>query len=80
MTTGKYVIKKSMPKKYLKLDERQAQHCLELMLEHFCVGCSECDTTKAKLEKFIGKTEVRWTKNVIKKNPYCTGINKIYAK
>lgn len=66
-------------KRRISFNERQAQHLYELALEHFCSGagssCWECDSIRKKLEKFLGEKEVRWTKRIIKKNPYCKGFD-----
>jgi hypothetical protein len=71
-------------KKRISLTQRQAQHLYELALEHFCMNrpikfgkmkvapdCCECSNLKKRLEKFIGEEEVRWTKRMLKKHPYC---------
>jgi len=53
-----------------------AAHLYELALQHFQVSRSEgicflCLQLKKKLEKFIGKAEVRRAKKAVKQHPYC---------
>jgi len=53
-----------------------AAHLYELALEHFCVSkeegvCAVCFTLKKRLEKFVGKKEVRRIRQQTKKHRYC---------
>jgi hypothetical protein len=56
--------------KYIKFNENKAKHLYELAYEHFQPLCPECELIKKRLEKFLGKKNVNWVKEIIKKYPY----------
>jgi len=65
-------------KKYNRISftKQDSEHLYELSLEHFQEGCFVCDKIKKRLEDFIGKKDIRWIKNSIRKNGYCKIKNK----
>jgi hypothetical protein len=54
----------------ITFDEYDAEHLYELSLQNFQDGCYQCEKIKNRLEKFIGKKEVRRLKRIVKNNPY----------
>jgi hypothetical protein len=62
--------------KRISFDHNHACHLYELALEHFVDGCSECRNLKERLEKFMGKKDVRYYKKVVKENGYCKAVIK----
>jgi hypothetical protein len=55
----------------ISFNENDACHLYELSLEHFQNKCGQCEKIKSRLEKFIGKENVRHIKRQVKKYPYC---------
>ena len=62
--------------KRISFNDYDAFHIYELMLEHFCGSCVECERLKNRLEKFIGKKAVKAAIKIIKKNGYCNKLKK----
>ena len=58
-----------MPKR-ISFSKEDASHIHELCLENFQELCGECESIKARLEKFIGKDETEINKIVVDKYPY----------
>jgi len=59
----------------ISFSEYDAAHLYELALENFCVSkregvCVECLVLKKRLEKFIGKKEIKHIQRQIKKHGY----------
>lgn len=66
--------------KRISFDFYRAAHLYELSLEHFCVGkkgnCFTCENVKERLEKFLGKKDVEYTKRLLRKRGYCNKLKK----
>ena len=71
--------------KRISFNHSDAHHLYELALEHFCVykydgDCYQCGNLKKRLEKFLGKKDVRYVKRIVKKNGYCDHIVNVERK
>jgi len=56
--------------KRISFSEYDAEHLYELAYENFQPLCSECQSIKKRLEKFLGVGVVKFVKRNIKKYPY----------
>ena len=69
--------------KRISFSKNDAVHLYELTLENFCIGkatCCQCSKLKKRLENFIGPSDVRFVKKIIKKYPYNKKYDKISKK
>ena len=65
--------------KRISFHKHDAHHLYELALEHFCTeasggNCYSCNQIKTRLEKFLGKKDVKHITKIIKKNGYCNKL------
>ena len=56
--------------KRISFNDYSIGHLYELALQNFQKDCVECESIKKRIEKFLGKKEVKRIKRLIKKNPY----------